>query len=332
MSGHRRRIRWDRVIGAAVVVLVFILLLAWAISSCSEGGADQEESSRSPLSNLAVTTAPNSAQNNEPYVIGGDPSSPSTTTTTAEAEPASDYTEIAQPAADVYAGNLVLVDKDNPSHLTEKDLNLVLVARTEGYTKTYHVSYPGRIQISKVAFEAFNKMMTAFDEAVGNREIMFNYGYLKSDDANSKPESASGLDIQLHLKKNDGGYGFISNTGSYQWIYQNMHKYGFVLRYPKGKEDATGVNGNDICIRYVGKPHAAYMTENDLCLEEYLDLLKEKYAYGKGTLSYTLSDQNYSIYYVPASMTGDTQVPVPLSGNYEISGNNVDGYIVTAIS
>ena len=343
MSGHRRRIRWPRVIGATIVVLFLIILLAWGISSCGEGADESsEESSVNPIGNLVqdsgtvtTTTADSKAEDTTYHIPMDGSSTPDTTTAPAEESSTAelpDYSEVSQPAADVYAGNLVLVNKDNPSHLTEKDLDLVLVARTEGYTKTYHVSYPGRIQISRVAFEAFNKMMTDYEANVGNHEIMFNYGYLKDGDNNGKPESSSGLDIQLHLKKGDSGYGFISNTGEYQWIYQNMHKYGFVLRYPKGKEDATGVTGNDICIRYVGAPHAAYMTENNLCLEEYLKTLKEQYSFDKSRLSYNSNGQNYEIYYVPASMTGDTKVPVPLSGNYEISGNNADGYIVTAIS
>lgn len=52
-------------------------------------------------------------------------------------------------------------------------------------------------------------------------------------------------------------------------------KYGFVLRFPQGKKDSTGVDYEDWHFRYVGKKSARYMTENNLTLEEYLDLLKE---------------------------------------------------------
>ncbi|MGT2933863.1 M15 family metallopeptidase [Streptococcus catagoni] len=52
--------------------------------------------------------------------------------------------------------------------------------------------------------------------------------------------------------------------------------YGFVLRFPEDKKDSTGVNYRDWHYRYVGKKSAKYMTENNLSLEEYVGLLKEK--------------------------------------------------------
>ena len=52
-------------------------------------------------------------------------------------------------------------------------------------------------------------------------------------------------------------------------------EYGFVLRFPEGKSDSTGVDYEDWHFRYVGVESAKYMTENNLTLEEYVSLLKE---------------------------------------------------------
>ena len=52
-------------------------------------------------------------------------------------------------------------------------------------------------------------------------------------------------------------------------------KYGFVLRFPEGKTDSTGVGYEDWHFRYVGKASAKYMTKHNLTLEEYLTKLKE---------------------------------------------------------
>lgn len=49
--------------------------------------------------------------------------------------------------------------------------------------------------------------------------------------------------------------------------------YGFILRYPPGKESITGVNHEDWHFRYVGIESAKYMTEHNLTLEEYLEQL-----------------------------------------------------------
>ena len=52
-------------------------------------------------------------------------------------------------------------------------------------------------------------------------------------------------------------------------------KYGFILRYPEGKSDITGVNFENWHYRYVGVESAQYMQKHHLVLEEYLTLLKE---------------------------------------------------------
>lgn len=52
-------------------------------------------------------------------------------------------------------------------------------------------------------------------------------------------------------------------------------KYGFILRYPEGKSDITGVDFENWHYRYVGLESAQYMQRRQLVLEEYLALLKE---------------------------------------------------------
>ena len=61
--------------------------------------------------------------------------------------------------------------------------------------------------------------------------------------------------------------------GDYAWLTENAWRYGFILRYPPEKADVTGIGYESWHFRYVGIPHAWYMQENNLCLEEYLDLL-----------------------------------------------------------
>lgn len=61
---------------------------------------------------------------------------------------------------------------------------------------------------------------------------------------------------------------------SQQWLVDTMDDYGFILRYPKGKEDVTGIQYESWHFRYVGVENAQFMVEHDLVLEEYVDLLK----------------------------------------------------------
>jgi LAS superfamily LD-carboxypeptidase LdcB len=59
------------------------------------------------------------------------------------------------------------------------------------------------------------------------------------------------------------------NEEAYAWLLENAHKFGFILRYPKGKEKITGMSFEPYHWRFVGQYHAAVMRENGLCLEEY---------------------------------------------------------------
>lgn len=60
------------------------------------------------------------------------------------------------------------------------------------------------------------------------------------------------------------------NTPAYTWLMEHCADYGFILRFPQGKEDITGVIYEPWHYRYVGVEAARYIMDNDLCLEEYL--------------------------------------------------------------
>lgn len=55
------------------------------------------------------------------------------------------------------------------------------------------------------------------------------------------------------------------------WLHRNCWRFGFIVRYPAGKEKITGYAAEAWHIRYVGVSHALYMQEHDLVLEEYLE-------------------------------------------------------------
>ncbi len=65
------------------------------------------------------------------------------------------------------------------------------------------------------------------------------------------------------------------NTAAFRWLYENCADYGFILRFPKGKEAITGVIYEPWHYRYVGKEAAKEIMDNGLCLEEYLEKYKK---------------------------------------------------------
>lgn len=53
------------------------------------------------------------------------------------------------------------------------------------------------------------------------------------------------------------------------WLKKNCHRYGFILRYPKGKEKVTGINYEPWHFRYVGEKASKYMKQQNMTLEEF---------------------------------------------------------------
>ena len=58
-------------------------------------------------------------------------------------------------------------------------------------------------------------------------------------------------------------------TKEYKWLIKNAYKYGFILRYPKDKEDITGYNYESWHYRYVGVEAAKIIHEENITFDEY---------------------------------------------------------------
>ena len=80
-------------------------------------------------------------------------------------------------------------------------------------------------------------------------------------------EHQTGLAVDVYNKKLP--YTSFENTKEYDWMMKNAHKYGFILRFPKNKEEETGYHFESWHYRYVGIEIAKYIKENDISLEEY---------------------------------------------------------------
>ena len=66
------------------------------------------------------------------------------------------------------------------------------------------------------------------------------------------------------------------NTKAFRWLQENAADYGFIMRYPKDKQNITKIIYEPWHYRYVGVEHAKEMLRLDMCMEEYLDYLKTK--------------------------------------------------------
>ena len=94
---------------------------------------------------------------------------------------------------------------------------------------------------------------------------------------------------------------YFAETAAGKWLAANSWKYGFILRYPKGKEDITGYIYEPWHFRYVGKIHAEYIHRYQLTLDEYYDKLKTESVV---TLE-SLDGNSYAIYLNPTKNTAN---------------------------
>ena len=194
---------------------------------------------------------------------------------------------------------------------------------------TYKVRF-GELEIQAEVVEALNRLGTAYETVTGSCDLIVYSttsacaaeGSLYPDEL---PDREPGYALDLGIFNEDETISRITTQND--WLVNNAHNYGFVFDYNAEDEESTGIPALPYHIRYIGKVHACIMHEQGLTFAGYLDDVKNL----TPDAPYTYHDGNqlWSVYYVPAQ-DGITYVPVPKNGNYEISGNNTDGYIVLA--
>lgn len=108
------------------------------------------------------------------------------------------------------------------------------------------------------------------NQAIGMTESQAREDALRTIAQPGHSEHQTGLAIDF----NDVTPAF-QETEAYRWLEQHSPEYGFVQRYPAGKEDITGFSQEAWHYRYVGKNHAQAMKRLGMCLEEYLLYLQD---------------------------------------------------------
>lgn len=124
----------------------------------------------------------------------------------------------------------------------------------------------------------------SYDSQADNfRRVCANNGISDGKDANghyiTMPAGCSEHQSGLCADIVDQWYGTLRSSEQRNkplqvWLAAHCQDYGFILRFPEGKEDITGVMYESWHFRYVGQTAAKYIMENGLCLEEFLDLYR----------------------------------------------------------
>ncbi len=156
--------------------------------------------------------------------------------------------------------------------------------------------YYGDVQVTKQeVYDAFIDMWNAANNEgiylivnssyrdYASQEELYNtykdsYGTTAADAVASRPgysEHQTGLSVDIFSKDNTSTKTF-KESNAYNWLVNNSYKYGFILRYPEGKENLTGYEFEAWHYRYIGKKIAKDVHDKNLTYEEYYAYYVEK--------------------------------------------------------
>lgn len=334
-SSRRYKIRYDRLVAVILVFVVLIVVLASCAHACSDKGKNKNSAAKKQ-----ATSNTNGQQSSivDDLITSNETSSLITGTADGQKPSDSIYVKENFKAEDVFCGDLVLVNSTHEYKFIEGDTELVgLYDNIEGE----HFYSSDLVQkLDKVVLDQLKALMQSFYDEESSSEMYVIGTYRTKDEQDDKyyngnsqfkggfSDYHTGRSFDLAIVPTDGSSsGYYSPRGIYGYIDEHAAEYGFIVRFPEGKESFTEERARDYTYRYVGVPHAMYIKQNNLCLEEYIDTLKEHT--NENPLEVTANKKLYQIYYVPASSTSDTEVPVPSNKTHTVSGNNADGFIVT---
>lgn len=186
----------------------------------------------------------------------------------------------------------------NIKTITEPDIYLVLVNKEYKLPENY---VPSKLELisnefanenkylreeARIAFETLSKNAKELGYRIIAVSTYRDYEYQNklynmyveekgldyADKCSARPghsEHQTGLAVDVEGSNHD--YDEFENSKEFIWMKENAYKYGFILRYPKGKEKITGFKYEPWHYRYVGLDTAKTIHDENLSLEEYYD-------------------------------------------------------------
>ena len=258
---------------------------------------------------------------------------------------------------EIHTGNLILLNKSHPFdfEFEQPQTNLF---NNKG--RVYQLSTIS-ITLNTDLVPIFDSFLEDFAQATGCKKVLVTsgfrsyqtqkelYEYRVKTQGEEKAklyvalpgtsEHHAGLAIDMVIFT-DGRQYYFPEYEDAAWLIDNAPDYGFFLRYTEKMQEITGCAAEPWHYRYVGAPHARLITDMDISFEEYHEYLhtftwntERLLILEDGTTDVTdgfrLPETGHMVYYVPAAEGDVTYIPVPPDYDYEISGDNYSGFIVT---
>ncbi|MEW9078513.1 M15 family metallopeptidase [Terrisporobacter glycolicus] len=177
---------------------------------------------------------------------------------------------------------LMLVNKKNPLNLDYEPKNLVkpnvkFLSSTseecrqmdETAAKALEELFQGAkeeniILLGSSAYRSYRSQVRVLNDEISSKGVNYANKYVAKP-GNSEHQSGLAIDVTNEARC------FDKTSPEAQWLANNAHRFGFILRYLEGKENITGYNYEPWHIRYVGKDAAKEIHKRNITLEEYLN-------------------------------------------------------------
>lgn len=237
---------------------------------------------------------------------------------------------------EINCGNLLLVNKNYPLRdnnvkgLVPADVRFPNILMKRDVANALQLIFEkisaGNSIVSVSGYRSLEEQTAIYDGSLKDNGEDFTRKYVALPN-HSEHQTGLAIDLGLNEKEID----FIRPDFPYVGICNEFRKaapdYGFIERYAKDKEEITGISHEPWHFRYVGYPHSKIMQENGFSLEEYTQFIKA-YLEDNKYLFEQAHRAGIEIYYVPAK-DDKTLIKIPENCVYQISGNNIDGFVVT---
>lgn len=231
---------------------------------------------------------------------------------------------------DIYKGPLILVNQDYPlkSPIDEQNLFKIDQNHNEIFAESVLVSHYQKLLdfiqaddkiICTDAYRSRETQESLYEYSLNEYGRAFTESYVAKVDC-SEHQSGLAIDLTLNSDNIDLIRPHFPSEGISLHFKDHCHTFGFIQRYSDHKKNITKISDEEWHYRYVGYPHSTIMKLNDYCLEEYHDFIKAF------TSDNPLKFLDYEIYFVRY----EKDLCLVHHESTHISGNNIDGFIVTS--
>ena len=281
MKGYTRKKnndKWKIAIGAVISIVIIIAIVFTVMDK-------KEQASKSNVEEQQLNEGIGEEQNNSNQ-IDEQPDDQQVGQSTPEEKPIEQKPTDQKPQVEVDSGGYP-VKHIEPTEPTYVD-GIMIVNKTNPLPKTYN---KGEDPEARAAFEkmaagaqkdgftlvAFSGYRSYEYQTTLYNNYMKRDGKEAADRYSARPgysEHQTGLTYDIGEKGREDLWltSEFGESPAGQWLVKNAHKYGFILRYPEGKEDITGYMYESWHFRYVGEELATAIYEADVTLEEYLNI------------------------------------------------------------